>query len=374
MKVLGLASYPNEAAATRFRLTQFVEPLAKLGIEVTVSPFLDSRSFKGFYSSGAGTLRKAAMMLPSIFKRIREIFTVRRYDLIFVQREAMLFGPAIFERLFKAIAGRPLVLDLDDATYVSYVSPSFGRLGSFFKAFGKTDKLIEQADLVICGNRFIAEYVASKGAETVVVPTVAGLNAFFPVEKQNDIPVVGWIGTHSTLPFLRSIFPVLERLAAKHKFVLKIVGGESSDLAIQGVTIINEKWSLEREIADFQSLDIGLYPMSVTASANEEWIKGKSGFKAIQYLAVGVPFVMTPIGVCAEIGEPDVTHFNAGTDSEWYEALDKLLSSTELRKKMGQFGRKYSEDHYSVETHAETLAMSLRRVAGYGKDHTGRAS
>jgi glycosyltransferase involved in cell wall biosynthesis len=358
MKVLGLSSYPVESAATRFRLTQFVDPLAKLGIELTVSPFLDSRSFKEFYSGG-GALRKAFAMLPSIFKRIREIFTVRRYDLIFVQREAMLFGPPIFERLFKAIAGRPMVLDLDDATYLSYVSPSYGRLGSFFKAFGKTDKLIEKADLVICGNRFIAEYAAYKGSETIVVPTVADPNAFFPVEKQNDVPVVGWIGTHSTLPFLRSIFPVLEKLAAKHKFVLKIVG-------IPGVTIFNEKWSLEREIADFQSLDIGLYPISVTASANEEWLKGKSGFKAIQYLAVGVPFVMTPIGVCAEIGEPDVTHFNADTDDEWYEAIDKLLLSKELCKKMGQCARKHSEENYSVETHAGTLAMSLRRVAGHG--------
>lgn len=361
MKVLGLASYPNEAAATRFRLTQFVEPLAKLGIELTVSPFLDSQSFGEFYSSG-GVAGKALAMLPSIFKRIREIYNVHGYDLIFIQREAMMFGPPVFERFYKAIAGRPMVLDLDDATYLSYVSPSYGRLGSLFKAFGKTDKLIKKADLVICGNRFIAEYATAKGVDTVVIPTVADPKFFFPVEKKNDIPVIGWIGTHSTFPFLRSIFSVLEKLATKHKFILKVVGAKTN-FDIPGVTIINEKWSLDREIADFQSLDIGLYPISVTASANEEWLKGKSGFKAIQYLAVGVPFVMTPIGVCAEIGERDVTHFGANTDDEWYTALDKLLSSKELREKMGRCARKHSEENYGLKTHAETLAMSLRRVA-----------
>ena len=75
-------------------------------------------------------------------------------------------------------------------------------------------------------------------------------------------------------------------------------------------------WSLEREVEDFQSFDIGLYPI-----VDDGWSAGKSGFKAIQYMAVGIPHVVTPLGACAEIGEPGVTHFCASSRDEWCGAL-----------------------------------------------------
>ncbi|MGH9819682.1 MAG: hypothetical protein ACRD43_05885, partial [Pyrinomonadaceae bacterium] len=125
MKVLALCSYPREAAATRFRLEQFIEPMRLRGVEITVSPFLDSSMFRSLYSGG-GVVRKALGLLPAVAKRISELFTIRKYDVIFVQREAMIFGPAMFEWLFQKIGQVPMVLDLDDATYISYVSPKYG--------------------------------------------------------------------------------------------------------------------------------------------------------------------------------------------------------------------------------------------------------
>ncbi len=154
MNVLGLCSYPVEAAATRYRLAQYVEPLAAKGIHLSVSPFLDGENFERLYRQG-NFLRKSAEMLPPILKRVKESFDIRRFDLLFVQREAAIFGPAIFEILYQTIGKMPLVLDLDDATYVRYVSPTYGRLGSFFKFFGKTDNLIRRAETVVCGNRLL---------------------------------------------------------------------------------------------------------------------------------------------------------------------------------------------------------------------------
>ncbi|MFZ1702572.1 MAG: glycosyltransferase family 4 protein [Pyrinomonadaceae bacterium] len=361
MKVLGLASYPVEAAATRFRLAQFVEPLREHGIDLTVSPFMNAAQFKRLYAGG-GVAGKAASMISPVLKRLGQTLSVGKYDVILLQREAMFFGPAIFEWLYRTLGRLPVVLDLDDATYVSYVSPSYGKIGSFFKAFGKTDKLIEKADLVICGNRFIADYVENKGTKAVVIPTIADTEVFRPTAKENKVPVIGWIGTHSTFPFLEFLFPVLERLATKHEFVLKVVGSGRDEIKIKGVEVENLAWSLEREAADFASLDIGLYPITVSDSASEEWLKGKSGFKAIQYLAVGVPFVMSPVGVCAEMGEADVTHIEALTDDDWFRALDRLLSDRDLRTKMGEAARQHSVEHYSVPVHAKALSEALRSV------------
>ncbi len=362
-RVLGLCSYPVEAAATRFRMAQFIGPLREHGIELDIKPFLDSVQFGDFYK-GRGITGKLFGMLGPLSRRIAGISDVRKFDLLFVQREAMFFGPAMFEWIYQNTANIPMILDLDDATYISYVSPKYGRAGSFFKFFGKTDNLIKRADLVVCGNRFIADYVQSKGTRTVIVPTVVDTELFTPIEKNNEIPVLGWIGTHSTFPFLETLFPVLEKLAKKQRFRLRIVGAGEKDINIDGVEVDNLDWKMDREIADFQSFDIGLYPITLSSSANEQWILGKSGFKAIQYLAVGVPFIMSPVGVCAEIGEVNRTHFNAMSAEDWYNSLSRLISDTGLRETMGANGRKYSVDHYSISFQASVLAGAMKSVCG----------
>ncbi len=366
MRVLGLCSYPVEAAATRFRMAQFVGPLRARGIELEIRPFLSSEQFKELYSGG-GIAGKALGMMGPLLGRMGETIRLGGYDAIFVQREAMIFGPGFFEWLYRAVSGMPMVLDLDDATYVRYVSPSYGRLGSFFKFFGKTDNLIRRASAVTCGNRFIAEYVESKGSRAEVIPTVVDTDVFRPAEKNNLVPALGWIGTHSTYPFLESLFPVLERLADKHEFVLRIVGAGRDDIRLKGVEVENLPWEMGREVEDFRDLDIGLYPMTLSDSANREWLLGKSGFKAIQYLAVGVPFVMTPIGVAAEIGENGRTHFNAETPDDWYNSLDKLLSDGSLRLEMGRAGREESLANYTVEAQVEKLADVFGSVGRGGQ-------
>ena len=365
IRVLALCSFPVEAAATRFRLDQFVEPLRDRGLDVTVRPFLTSDQFRTLYRGG-GSASKIAAMAVSALRRVGDVIRAGDFDLVFVQREAMIFGPALVEWLLTSVRGLPMVLDLDDATYVRYVSPTYGRLGSWLKFFGKTDSLIKHSDVVICGNPFIAERVEELGTRSVIVPTVVDLDQFTPRHAKNDDandhPTLGWIGTHSTFPFLESIFPVLEDLAEKHSFKLKIVGAGKAAVKVTGVAVENLDWDLDREPADFSGLDIGLYPITTSASADVEWIKGKSGFKAVQYLSVGVPFVMSPVGVCADIGQPSVTHFNAVTNEDWYNSLNTLLSDKGLRARMGAAGRAFALANYRIEDQAELLATTFREV------------
>ncbi|HXM46324.1 MAG TPA: hypothetical protein VN956_00560, partial [Pyrinomonadaceae bacterium] len=163
MKVLALASYPVEAAATRFRLQQFVGPLADRDIDLTIHPFLDSQLFSSLYQQRSFP-RTAAGLLKSAFLRLADVLAARQADVILVQREAMMFGPPLIEWLTSRALKRPMVLDLDDATYLSYTSPTYGGLGKALKWFSKTDDLIKWAAIVTCGNRSIAEYVSSRGA------------------------------------------------------------------------------------------------------------------------------------------------------------------------------------------------------------------
>jgi glycosyltransferase involved in cell wall biosynthesis len=365
MKVLAFASYPVEAAATRYRLHQFVIPLAERGISLTIRPFLDSAQFASLYHRSAlpfigPGLIKAALM------RLKDALDARKADVVLIQREAMIFGPPVVEWLSTRLAGPPMVLDLDDATYVPYTSPTYGKFGQTLKWFSKTDDLIRWSKVVTCGNRVIAEYAESKGAITKIIPTVVDTDIFRPVRRAaSNRVVLGWVGTHSTFPYLKAIFPALQDLARTHNFRLKIVGG-SPDTDIPGIEIENLEWKLDREVEDFQSFDIGLYPID-SRLHDEKWAAGKSGFKAIQYMAVGIPYVATPVGAIIDLGQAGRTYFQATTNIEWQRALGDLISNSELREGMGAAGRAHVVEHYSLPAQADKLATALREAARKGE-------
>ena len=187
MNVLGLSSYPVEAAATRYRLEQFIGPLAERGITLTVRPFLDSKAFEMLYQRGALPYTALAFMKSGL-RRLRDLWLLSHADVVLVQREAMIFGPPLFEWLTARLCKRPLVLDLDDATYVPYTSPTYGKFGKALKWFSKTDDLIRWANVVTCGNRAIAEYAESKGSPTRIIPTVVDTDIFRPAQRMPQVP------------------------------------------------------------------------------------------------------------------------------------------------------------------------------------------
>jgi glycosyltransferase involved in cell wall biosynthesis len=358
IRVLALASYPVEAASSRYRIVQFIEPLAERGIDVVFSPFLDRSLFAALYKPWHAAARLPLFALRTL-GRLGAVFDAARADVVFVQREAMLFGPPLIEWAIARILRRPLVLDLDDATYIAYASPVYGGALSRLKWPSKTDRLIRWARVVTCGNPNIAAYVRARGAEAVVVPTIVDIRVFRPLEPlPRDIPTIGWIGTHGTFKFLARLLPLFERLAREIPFRLTIVGSGQSEIRVPGVGVATLPWRMDREAEDFRALDIGVYPID-----DDAWSAGKSGFKAVQYMASGVPFVMSPVGVCATMGIAGETHFAATTDEEWLDALRCLLADPELRRRMGRAGRAFAESHFSIEKQADGLASLLRAAS-----------
>jgi glycosyltransferase involved in cell wall biosynthesis len=352
IRVLALASYPVEAASSRYRIAQFIEPLARRGIDVTFSPFLDAALFDALYKPGV-LLRRLPRLLFRTLRRFGAVLSAARADVVFVQREAMLFGPPVIEWLIARVLRRPTIVDLDDASWIVYTSPVYGRLATWLKWPAKTDRLIRWARAVTCGSPYIAAY-----ANGVVIPTVVDTRRFCvaPAILPAVIPTVGWIGTHTTYPYLERLLPIFERLAAELPFRLRIVGSGRTKIDVPGVEVETVPWRLDREVEDFQSLDAGVYPI-----ADDAWSAGKSGFKAVQYMATGVPFVMSPVGVCATMGIAGRTHLVAASDDEWLDALRRLIGDPALRRSMSAEGRAFAEAHYDVEPQADALADVIRR-------------
>jgi glycosyltransferase involved in cell wall biosynthesis len=210
---------------------------------------------------------------------------------------------------------------------------------------GKTNFTLRVARHVIAGNPYISAYASQFNRHIDVIPTVVDTDVFRPAcRHQQDPPVIGWIGTHSSLQYLRAIVPALRDLARRRKFVLRVVGAtlEASDLNVD-----NRPWTIEREVDDFQGLDIGLYPL-----VKDDWSVGKSGFKAIQYLACGVPFVASPFGVTTSIIRNGDNGILASSHQEWVDQLEALLVNRYLRLRLGEVGRADAVAQWSTATHA----------------------
>jgi len=359
VRVLALTSYPVEAAATRFRVQQLVAPLHALGIEVEVRPLLSSAAFDGLYGQGRAG-RTAWRLGGAHLRRLGVVIDARRADVVLLQREAALLGPPVVELLLDRVGRRPIVLDLDDPTWIAYDSPTAGRAGRLLKWPGKADWLIDRASLVTCGSRAIVDHVTARGVMARLIPTVVDTEVFRPGPDRatGSPPVVGWIGSHSTAPYLAGITSSLAEAGARSEFTVLAIGGGTEAVDVAGVRVDQRPWQLHREVTDFQSLDVGLYPLG-----DDEWARGKSGFKAIQYLACGVPFVVSPIGATCDIGVSGLTHLEARTPEAWTEAVHRLVADRALRAAMGDAGRRHALERYSVGRVSKTLAEALWETA-----------
>jgi glycosyltransferase involved in cell wall biosynthesis len=356
LRLLILAPNPVESATTRYRIAQYLPGLAREGIVGDLVPFLTPELFGRMYRTG-GTWAKSIGIARSIVRRLQLILRARQYDAVFISREAMTLGPPIIEWIFAHFADLPLIFDFDDATWVPYRSPTYGNLTRWIKPPGKTATIIAMSRTVVAGNRYLADYARQFNQATTIIPTVVDTAVYQstpPNGRRQDIPVIGWIGSHSTSQYLRLITKSLERVRQRHRFIFRVMGA-GEEIRIPGVEVENLPWVMATEVGDFRSLDIGVYPI-----IEDEWSRGKCAFKAIQYQAAGVACVASPIGMNLEVIESGGNGLLAGTAEEWVGALERLLADVEYRRQLAMAGRLNAVARYSLEVQAPRLAAAIR--------------
>ena len=353
MKILFIVPYSTEGASNRFRVEQYLPYLDKEGMEYDIRPFVSSRFYKILYSKKE-CVKKIFYFIQAFFNRILDIMRLGRYDLVFIHRESCPFGPPVFEWLIHKL-GKSIVFDFDDAIFLQNYNLA-NRFYSFLKFPSKTKEIIKMSSSVIVPNIFLKEYVCEFNKNAHIIPTPIDTDRFRIIEKSSDKPVIGWIGSFTTAPYLKIVFNVMQRLSEKYDFTLKIFGA-GEIINIPGVSVENYDWHLEKEEEYFQSIDIGIYPLTDTL-----WARGKAGFKAIQYMAVGVPVVASSIGMNKEIIRDGVSGFLVSSDQEWFDRISRLIEYPALRKKMGFAGREAVEEKYSVKINAPKYLEIIKRI------------
>jgi glycosyltransferase involved in cell wall biosynthesis len=354
VKVLALSPIPEEGAGCRFRVSQYIPFLRESGFDVTVSPFY-SRDYFGFVYRPGNYFRKASGFASLTLRRINELFSMRDYDLVFLYREAIPIGPPIVERQIARL-GIPIVYDFDDAIFLPAVSEA-NQAVSFLKNPERVAEILSLSRHVTVGNEFLAAYARKFNPHVTVIPTAVDTNRFIPRSDADPVDgrklVVGWIGSPTTFRYLESLKDVLAAVSARHPFTLK-VSGAGRPVNFPGVDVQVVPWSMAEEVTLFNTCDIGVYPLT-----DDDWSRGKCGFKAIQCMACGVPVVAAAVGVNREIIEHGVNSMLASTPQEWIDHLITLLTNSGRRRQMAIAGRQTIESRYSLRVTAPQLVAAL---------------
>ncbi|MCX7696279.1 MAG: glycosyltransferase family 4 protein [Bacteroidales bacterium] len=356
-KVLFITTHRlNRAPNQRFRFEQYLSYLQSNGFEWTISNLLNENDDRIFYSKGR-FLSKLWILIKAFCKRWRDIRRIknREYDLIFISREAFFIGPPFFERLI-ARFGVPYVYDFDDAVWLENVSDS-NRIFKRLKYFSKVGEIIQKAKLVLAGNEYLANYARQFNSQTRVVPTTIDTSYHIPkVEtKEKKTITIGWTGSSTTLPYLQELDSVLCDLWLLYGNRIEIVVIGATDFKLDGCQVRALPWRKETEIIDLHQLDIGIMPLP-----DNEWTRGKCGLKLLQYMALGLPVVASPVGVNTDIVDHGKNGFFASTPEEWKKYLSILIEDPILRRRFGQEGRKKIEQFYSVEAWKDTYLEVFR--------------
>ena len=328
MKILFLVQ-GLDVAASRYRVLQYLPYLKEHGVQATVLPFQ-----KGF------------------FKKLKLFKSAGKYDILFIQRKRF---PALWLKYIRKNARR-IVYDFDDSVMYRNSKAANPESNTRVKMFRN---MINASDHVIAGNEYLQKNTTPYTNNVTIIPSPIDITLYPPKKypEKNDNVTLGWIGATGSIHYLEKMKPVFEALGKKYKDLrLKIICNVFFDC--DNITVEKKLWSEQEEVADIQSLDIGLMPLM-----DDPWSHGKCGLKILQCLATGVPVVCSPAGINKGIVENGVHGFWANTQEEWIEKLEILINDHDRRKRMGMEGRKRVIEHYSLKANAPRLLKIFQQLS-----------
>ncbi len=356
-KLLAIVQHrQGRSPGQRFRFEHFIPALESAGYEIIFSNIISEKDDKIFYSRG-NYFAKLRIVVQSFIHRLRDLKTARNCDLIFIYREAFMLGTTYFEkRLSKT--GVPIVFDFDDSIWLNDTSEGNQNL-AWLKKTEKTADICHYANLVTVGNQYLANYAKQHNNNVFILPTTLDTNYHKPIEcnKNRNTICIGWTGTTTTLKHYDTAIPVLKKLKEKYgdKIYFKVVVNSTEwnrDIEVKLV-----EWSKESEIYELCEFDIGIMPLP-----NDEWSRGKCGFKGLQCMALEMPVIMSPVGVNIDIVKHGVNGFLANDENEWFNTLCNLIDDENLRINIGKAGRKTVIDDYSVANWQKKIIDKLESL------------
>lgn len=358
ISVLFLTRYPQAGASSRYRVFQYISRLEELGITCTVQSFMDADMYRASLSSG-GTARKLLLTGRAFLNRLRALLRYREYDVIYMQREMLPFGPPIVERFLKN-RGVALAFDYDDALFIKQTS-RYNPLATLLRSPEKTLDLFKLVDMTVAGNDWLRDSAIKAGGSAVTLEVAEDPSRYISPDEKFAEPrepvTIGWLGSPSTAKYLNEIAPVLQAIARRHPDVRWELMG-SGEFSMEGIPWETHEWSLAAEAEALARFDIGLMPLP-----DQDWSRGKSGGKARTYMAASAVPVVSAIGYNCELIRDAETGFLCEEQDQWGAVLESLIGDPAMREKVARAARRDVELRFDPNAQAEKLAAILRDLA-----------
>jgi len=316
MKVLFLIPYPIKSAPSqRFHFEQNFELLKLHGFALEVRPFIGTSTWNSLYKKG-NLIGKIAGICLGFLKRFGDLIRAPSADFVFIHREAAPVGPPIFEWIIAKILRKRIIYDFDDAIWLPNTSKE-NFLVAGIKWHKKVGSICRWSWRISCGNNFLADFAKSFNENVTINPSTINTDYHDPrkwgISEEQPI-TIGWTGSHSTLKYLDLINPVLSDLEKSLRFRFLVISNKPPDFKLRSLEF--RQWDYTSEISDLTEIDIGVMPLT-----NDTWSQGKCGFKALQYMALEIPTLTSPVGVNAEIIEDGSNGLHCPNVEDWRPEL-----------------------------------------------------
>lgn len=357
--ILIVSPYPEGVApGQRLKYEQYFDYLRSHGYKITVTSFVSNRLWSILYKKGRFP-EKIFWTLLGFFKRLVWSAYVPFYDGIFIFHSVSLFGPALFERIYARLNPK-MIYDIDDMIHLSHSSQA-NSFTKWLKGSSRITYLMRRARHIITCTPALDKFARQFNQNTTDISSTINTNTYQPVNSYSNIagkPItLGWSGSHSTERYLSLLADVLREVAKQRNIRLIVIG--SGNFTIPGVQVESIAWNSETEVADLQRIDIGLYPLP-----DDPWVYGKSGLKALQYMALGIPTVATAIGTNFRVIHHEKCGLLVKTDQEWITGLLDLIDNPEKRRSLGLAGRDRVEKYYSIKANQDVYLAIFDKVYG----------
>jgi glycosyltransferase involved in cell wall biosynthesis len=351
MNLLVLPRYARKGPSSRLRHYQFLNDLTAAGFKIDVEPLLPDDYLDALFLGRAWPRHR---QFDAFLHRLRVLTHVRRYDLIWIEKEIFPFLPALPERMM-AWLGIRFVADYDDAWHLRYRDHRAPPIRALLAR--KIETVMRCATLVTAGNPYLVDIARKSGARRIVkVPTVLDLDHYVVAEHRDRHPVqIVWIGSSLNSRYLVEICEALRTVCENGRAEVLVIGGRPIDLP--GVPTRFAPWSEEQEADALANADIGIMPLP-----DNEWERGKCAFKILQYMAAGLPVVASPVGVNRTVVSPEIG-FLPASQTEWTQALSQLVGDVDLRARMGHAGRVKVEREFSLAAWGPRVVSLLVEAA-----------
>ena len=339
MKKISICTrYTPLGASSRLRFYNYHPLLEEQGVSGKIFPLLGDRYLNGLYRGkrvrhlAAASLVKRLMQLPLLEKEL------------LIEYELLPFLPVWFEELI--LRRRKYILSFDDAVWEKYRGT---------RLEGKFERLVSRACGVISANNSITDHLKPYNERIIKIPTAIDLEKYTSVPENRDEEfTIAWIGTPVTyqeclLPFSS----MLQEASARFDFKLLVIASDELQ-RIDGVNMEFVNWSSSAEAELLKRAHIGIMPLP-----ENDFMRGKSAYKLIQYLASGLPCIASPVGENSVLLSQGEVGFAAGTVDEWISAIGKLKEDVLLRSRLGANALELAGE-YSIRKHAVRMADFIK--------------